>query len=78
MELNQVTKTRHKQMLLVTLSGFFLTRDAAIPTGTIICCSLLAVLEKKLAVKLNVCKTFLGLSGNLEYKKDESDFKSDS
>lgn len=47
MELNQVTKTRHKQMLLVTLSGFFLTRDAAIPTGTIICCSLLAVLEKK-------------------------------
>lgn len=34
--------------------------------------------KEKLAVKLNVCKTFLGLSGNLEYKKDESDFKSDS
>lgn len=56
-------------MLLVTFP-VFLTRDAAISAWTIICCSLLAVLENKnLCVNLEVCKTLLVLSGSLEYKK---------
>lgn len=44
----------------------FLTRGAAISAWTIICCSLLVVLEKKnLLVSLEVCKTLLVLGGSL-------------
>lgn len=64
-ESNQVTKTRNKHMLLVTFP-VFLTRDAAISAWTIICCSLLVVLEKKnLLVGLEVCKTLLVLGGSI-------------
>lgn len=44
----------------------FLTRGAAISAWTIICCSLLVVLEKKnLLVSLEVCKILLVLGGSL-------------